>query len=162
MATYSSILAWEIPLIEETGRLQFMQRVEHNWACKHLRLVLISLIIFVCGQDKCEASSVMIQSQVRRHQASTWPRECVGQDRPDCAWPLPLVALLQDSAPRSSGKTTRSWSTACLGLPAAFQSSSPWPPFPLFGKWNRNFSIQWLLPDCGWPWLHNSALILIF
>ena len=32
MATYSSILAWEIPQIEEPGRLQHMgsQRVRHN------------------------------------------------------------------------------------------------------------------------------------
>ena len=34
MATHSSIFAWEIPWIEEPGRLQFMgsQRVRHNWA----------------------------------------------------------------------------------------------------------------------------------
>ena len=32
MATYTSILAWEIPWTEETGGLQFMgsQRVEHD------------------------------------------------------------------------------------------------------------------------------------
>ena len=32
MATYSSILAWEIPWVEEPGRLQSMglQRVGHN------------------------------------------------------------------------------------------------------------------------------------
>jgi len=31
MATYSSVLAWEIPWIEEPGRLEFMrsQRVGH-------------------------------------------------------------------------------------------------------------------------------------
>ena len=34
MATYSSILAWEIPWLEEPGRLQSMgsQSVRHNWA----------------------------------------------------------------------------------------------------------------------------------
>ena len=34
MATHSSILAWEMPWIEEPGRVQFMgsQRVRHNWA----------------------------------------------------------------------------------------------------------------------------------
>ena len=34
MATLSSILAWEIPWTEESGRLQSMelQRVRHNWA----------------------------------------------------------------------------------------------------------------------------------
>ena len=33
MATYSSLLAWRIPWIEEPGRLQSMglQRVRHNW-----------------------------------------------------------------------------------------------------------------------------------
>ena len=32
LATYSSVLAWKIPWIEEPGRLQYMglQRVEHN------------------------------------------------------------------------------------------------------------------------------------
>ena len=34
MATHSSIFAWEIPWIEEPGRLQFMgsQRVGHDWS----------------------------------------------------------------------------------------------------------------------------------
>ena len=33
MATHSSILAWEIPWMEEPGRLQSMglQRVRHDW-----------------------------------------------------------------------------------------------------------------------------------
>ena len=33
MATHSSILAWEIPWTEETGRLQTVgsQRVKHDW-----------------------------------------------------------------------------------------------------------------------------------
>ena len=37
MATHSSLLAQEIPWIEEPGRLQSMesQRVRHNWAHKH-------------------------------------------------------------------------------------------------------------------------------
>ena len=36
MATHSSILAWKIPCIEESGGLQSMgsQRVRHNWASK--------------------------------------------------------------------------------------------------------------------------------
>ena len=36
MATYSSILAWEIPWTEDHGRLQFigLQRVGHNLAAK--------------------------------------------------------------------------------------------------------------------------------
>ena len=38
MATYSSILAWRIPWIEEPGRLQSMgsQGVRHDWACMHI------------------------------------------------------------------------------------------------------------------------------
>ena len=37
MATYSSILAWEIPWTEEPGGLQFigLQRVGHDRACMH-------------------------------------------------------------------------------------------------------------------------------
>ena len=36
MATYSSVLAWEIPWTEQPGGLQFMrlQRVRHNWVTK--------------------------------------------------------------------------------------------------------------------------------
>ena len=39
MTTHSNILAWEIPLTEEPGRLQSMgsQRVKHNWARTHTR-----------------------------------------------------------------------------------------------------------------------------
>ena len=38
MATHSSILAWESPWTEETGRLQFvgLARVEHDWVTKQL------------------------------------------------------------------------------------------------------------------------------
>ena len=37
MATHSSILAWEIPWIEEPGRLRTMglQKVGHNWMAEH-------------------------------------------------------------------------------------------------------------------------------
>ena len=36
-ASYSSILAWKIPWIEEPGGLQFIgsQRVRHNWVAEH-------------------------------------------------------------------------------------------------------------------------------
>ena len=38
MATHSSILAWEVPWIEEPGGLQSMglQRVRHDLATKHI------------------------------------------------------------------------------------------------------------------------------
>ena len=41
IATYSSILAWRIPWIEEPGGLQPMglQRVEHNRATEHTHLI---------------------------------------------------------------------------------------------------------------------------
>ena len=37
MAPHSSTLAWKIPWMEESGRLQSMglQRIRHNWATKH-------------------------------------------------------------------------------------------------------------------------------
>ena len=37
MATHSSILAWRIPWMEESGGLQSieLQRVRHDWACTH-------------------------------------------------------------------------------------------------------------------------------
>ena len=43
MATYSIILAWEIPWTDEPGRLQSVgwQRVRHDWACTHTRKFLL-------------------------------------------------------------------------------------------------------------------------
>ena len=47
MTTLFSILAWNIPWIEELGRLQSMrlQRVGHYWATNSLLFVMIDLII---------------------------------------------------------------------------------------------------------------------
>ena len=38
MATHSSILAWEIPWMEEPGGLEYtgLQRVRHDWATEHI------------------------------------------------------------------------------------------------------------------------------
>ena len=49
MSTYSSILAWEIPWIEEPGRLQYMglQRVGYNLVTKQQRSVFHILISFI-------------------------------------------------------------------------------------------------------------------
>ena len=46
MATHSSILAWEIPWIEEPGRLQYMglPRVGHHFATKQ-QLVMKCLLL---------------------------------------------------------------------------------------------------------------------
>ena len=48
MATHSSILAWEVPRIEEPGRLQSMglQRVWHNLATEHAHYML-NIEIFI-------------------------------------------------------------------------------------------------------------------
>ena len=45
MATYSSILAWEIPWTEEPGGLQSMRshRVRHKSATKHACILAVSL-----------------------------------------------------------------------------------------------------------------------
>ena len=47
MATYSSVLAWEIPSTEEPGGLQSKrsQRVGHDWVSKHTLTILIKLIV---------------------------------------------------------------------------------------------------------------------
>ena len=49
MSTYSSILAWEIPWIEEPGRLQYLglQRVGYNLVTKQQRSVFHILISFI-------------------------------------------------------------------------------------------------------------------
>ena len=41
MATYSSVLSWEIPWTEEPGGLQStrLQTVRHNWATEHIHTV---------------------------------------------------------------------------------------------------------------------------
>ena len=53
MAIHSRILAWEIPWMEEPGRLQCMgsQRVGHDWANEHAFLLVIAFIY--TKQDKC-------------------------------------------------------------------------------------------------------------
>ena len=51
MATYSSILAWRIPWMEEPGRLQSIRphRVKHSWsdlACMYIDCLILFSIIF--------------------------------------------------------------------------------------------------------------------
>ena len=48
MAYCSSIFAWEIPWVEEPGELQSMglQRVRHNLATEHTRILLLSMLGF--------------------------------------------------------------------------------------------------------------------
>ena len=50
MATFSSILAWEIPWTEMPGRLQFMRsevakRVRHDLATKHQQLFIVGTVL---------------------------------------------------------------------------------------------------------------------
>ena len=64
MATHSSTLAWKIPWMEESGRLQSMGslRVGHNWATS------LSLFIFMHWRRKWQPTSVFLpgESQGRR------------------------------------------------------------------------------------------------
>ena len=50
MATHSSIPAWEIPWAKEPGELQstWSQRVGHNWASNHARIVNTVSIKMFC------------------------------------------------------------------------------------------------------------------
>ena len=49
MATHSSILAWRIPQIEESGGLQSMEshRVRHDWATNTCKLVLFQITDYI-------------------------------------------------------------------------------------------------------------------
>ena len=51
MATYSSILAWEIPWTEEPSGLQSMelQRVGHDWTTEHIKWYTNVIIICIIG-----------------------------------------------------------------------------------------------------------------
>ena len=56
VATYSSLLSWEVPWIEEPGRPQSMgsQRVRHNLVAKHNYILLpvcTSSLALPCGDD---------------------------------------------------------------------------------------------------------------
>ena len=50
IATHSSILAWEIPWIEEPQGLQFMgwQRVGHHWATEHAGRACVFVYVCMC------------------------------------------------------------------------------------------------------------------
>ena len=61
MSTHSSILAWEIPWTEETGRLQSMrsQRVGHDWATEQAGTHVSINLAFACPllmTQKCASS----------------------------------------------------------------------------------------------------------
>ena len=49
MTTHSSILTWEIPWAEETGRLQSMgsQRIGHNCVCTHAHTCLLNISLTI-------------------------------------------------------------------------------------------------------------------
>ena len=59
MAPHSSTLAWEIPWMQEPGRLQSMgsQRVGHNWASS------LSLFTFMLWRRKCQATPVFLPGE---------------------------------------------------------------------------------------------------
>ena len=59
MATHSSTLAWEIPWMEEPGRLQSMgsQRIEHDWATS------LSLFTFMHWRRKWQPTPVFLPGE---------------------------------------------------------------------------------------------------
>ena len=67
MATYSSILAWEIPWTEGFGRLQSMesQRAGHDWetehACKRERKILFSSQVMWVELSSCTEASFFLE-----------------------------------------------------------------------------------------------------
>ena len=65
MATHSSTLAWEIPWMEEPGRLQSMgaQRVQHNWATS------LSLLTFMHWRWKWQPNPVFLPGEFHRQKS---------------------------------------------------------------------------------------------
>ena len=84
MATHSSTLAWEIPWVEEPGRLQSMelQRVRHDWATSlslftfmHWRRRWQPTLVFFPGESQGREPGGLLSMGSRR----------VGHDWPDLA-----------------------------------------------------------------------------
>ena len=78
MATHSNILAWRIPWTEEPGGLQSMelQRVGHDWANKHARIVSLKFLRGLCKGVPTTAPS-KAKAEAMDGEAGSWaPRAC--------------------------------------------------------------------------------------
>ena len=84
MATYSSALAWEIPWMEEPGRLQYMglRRVEHDWATS------VSLFTLMHWRRKWQPTPVFLPRESQGREPGGLPSmgsHRVGHDWSDLA-----------------------------------------------------------------------------
>ena len=73
MATYSSILAWEIPWTEEPGRLQSMgsQRVGHDWATSRKVMITLYQIKSICLHDSLKMNKEYKACIIKYHRNSS-------------------------------------------------------------------------------------------
>ena len=104
MATHASILAWEIPWTEETGRLQSMgcQRVRHNLATE--QPATKSSPECYTGQQ----SPLMVSCRRAKREAeatATWTQD------PHPLQPLPLWLLAPLPATTQGGRARFDWQT---------------------------------------------------
>ena len=78
MATYSGILTWKIPWIEDPGQLQFMgsQRIRHDWAHEH-RMPLRSWKS-TQNQDIFPSSVISVTKELTS--SLVIPRSCSGKE----------------------------------------------------------------------------------
>ena len=104
MATHSSILAWEIPWMEEPGRLHSMVslRVGHNWATS------LSLFTFMHWRRKWQPTPVFLPGESQgRGSLVGW---CLGSYRVGHDW-SDLAAAAADPYPISSNFRDSYWRT---------------------------------------------------
>ena len=124
---HSSILAWRIPWMEESGRLQSMgsQRVRHDWANSHSLTVLLryctarlKMFIFCL----CFLWITCMESIINLLQCST-TADCI-------SWVPRLTVLdLQIGFTKALSELTRLWGTYC----SVYQSIVP--PAKRLGMW---------------------------
>ena len=80
MATHSSTLAWEIPWMEEPGKLQSMglRRIRHDWETS------LSLFTFMNWKRKWQLTPVFLPGESQRQEPGRLP--CMGSHRVGHDW----------------------------------------------------------------------------
>ena len=136
MATLSSILAWEIPWIEEPGRLQSMgsQRVRHDWGTNtHTHDCIYRLIASVFFNGLSLFILTLKLSQIWSIEAPSrlFPEKAMATHSSTLAWKLPWME--EPGGLQSMGllRVGHDWATS-LSLFTFMHCRRKWQPTPVF------------------------------